>query len=314
MDEVAIMNYLKVYYFASLAPNPDEWVNAMNSLINNPIQAPLYLPLHTNYKNKDYKKLPFHLEAAAYYSVNEGHLTSRKYLANYELMLTKKGQAVLIYNDEKYTLMPNSSMVIDCRKPHIYKVEEGHIWEYKHLHFSTNSQQILVEKAMGYNSDYGSSELIFDDIIKYSRNENELSPYIYSNCINNILTQLVINREITMRKNLIDNELPDEIADYLRAHFAEDISLDKLFLQFHFSPHYLIKIFRKKYNDTPYSFLNKYRIYRAKLMIADGASVEETAVDCGFKSSNNFYRAVNRAKSNLNSTLENNGKNQGEMK
>lgn len=86
----------------------------------------------------------------------------------------------------------------------------------------------------------------------------------------------------------------DEILSYINRHLAEELTIPSLAAQFYISSSYLCKIFK----DTTGTTINRYiiakRISRAKTLLAEGHSVTETSMLCGFRDYSNFLKAFTK--------------------
>ncbi|MFF2483786.1 ABC transporter substrate-binding protein [Paenibacillus sp. NPDC058071] len=63
-------------------------------------------------------------------------------------------------------------------------------------------------------------------------------------------------------------DLAEEIAAYIDSHYDRAISMDTIAAMFHFSTHYLARVFRHKYGHSPLTFLVQVRMNRAKDLLA----------------------------------------------
>ena len=80
-----------------------------------------------------------------------------------------------------------------------------------------------------------------------------------------------------------------QIADYIRAHYAEPINLDMLLAQIPVSKSWFLRLFRQYMGTTPYNFLLSTRITRAKeLLVLTDFPVGEVARQVGFEDESNF--------------------------
>lgn len=82
------------------------------------------------------------------------------------------------------------------------------------------------------------------------------------------------------------------IINHIKQHLTEDISLQQLSQLVHLNPSYVSRIF-KKYNGLNLAqYIQKLRIEKtvAQLQETD-KTIWEIALDCGFNSSSNFYKA-----------------------
>lgn len=82
---------------------------------------------------------------------------------------------------------------------------------------------------------------------------------------------------------------------YLHEHYAEPISRRDLANHLGLSDDYLTYCFRREVGMTPISYLNRYRVNRAKVLLRESEkSVTEIAMDVGFSDSSYFARVFRR--------------------
>ena len=90
-------------------------------------------------------------------------------------------------------------------------------------------------------------------------------------------------------------QLAESIRLALHRSASQEVSLQKLSRQFHFSPNYLIRVFRAAYGQTPYEYLTRLRLEKAEqLMRYSGLSIKAIAAECGFGSYVNLYKAFHK--------------------
>lgn len=90
------------------------------------------------------------------------------------------------------------------------------------------------------------------------------------------------------------SSLVSELLDYLDKHIHEDISLDVLASHFYMSKYHLSREFSKTMGITIYQYILKNRLKKAKLLVADGASLTTACKICGFKDYSSFFRAFKK--------------------
>lgn len=97
---------------------------------------------------------------------------------------------------------------------------------------------------------------------------------------------LVDDRE--MRKKSVATEL---VLRYISEHFNTKITLYMIAEELHYSETFLIRRFKRDMNMGFNEYLSRYRIREAIEMLRCGnKGMEEIATDCGFKSSQYFYK------------------------
>ena len=78
---------------------------------------------------------------------------------------------------------------------------------------------------------------------------------------------------------------------YIKAHSNEDLSLDLLAERYGYTKDYLIRLFKKRYGDTPMNFLVSSRMENAaSLILHTDASVTEIAYAVGYTDYSVFYK------------------------
>ncbi|MBN1382529.1 MAG: AraC family transcriptional regulator [Deltaproteobacteria bacterium] len=80
--------------------------------------------------------------------------------------------------------------------------------------------------------------------------------------------------------------------DYVHAHYAEDLNLNKLAQIACFSPFHFHRLFRLVTGETVNDFSRRIRLEKSlhKLVLDKGKSITEIAMECGFSSSQNFAK------------------------
>ena len=88
-------------------------------------------------------------------------------------------------------------------------------------------------------------------------------------------------------------EAIDAILYYIQQHFDENLSLQALAEQAHYSPYHFHRLFKQQVGEPPKQYLLRLRLEKAMkdLIFYPGKSIYAIAVDCGFSSQSVFARA-----------------------
>lgn len=79
--------------------------------------------------------------------------------------------------------------------------------------------------------------------------------------------------------------------EYIIEHFAEDCSLSRIAREVNLSPNYLHTAFKEAFGETPYAYVTRKRIEKAKRLIAAGQeSMLTIALETGFCSQSHFNK------------------------
>lgn len=71
------------------------------------------------------------------------------------------------------------------------------------------------------------------------------------------------------------------VRDYLREHYADNIALEQLSQLVTLTPWHFLRAFRQHYHVTPHQMLMAFRLFEAKLQLAQGKPAAQVAVDVG---------------------------------
>ena len=235
--------------------------------------------------------MPFSVTGGAHYEVGDKYFTRRSQLDSYQLILTCSGHCQVETGSHRYDCTKGTVLLMDCRAPHVYRVPKGECWDYKHIHFEVDERSRRVaDKALGFIAFPESDiERRIDEIFWEMRHFSANSPYILSNHVSNMLTEMIQLRSqaAIIRPHM---ELIEKAAKYMRGHYMEKININDLAKNEFVSVFYFTRLFKDYYGTSPYDYLVKYRLNKSKNMLAQGRAVKEIAQECGFGNANNFSR------------------------
>lgn len=100
------------------------------------------------------------------------------------------------------------------------------------------------------------------------------------------------------------------VRDYLRSHYAENISLSQLTALTNLSPFYLLRVFHTQVGFPPHEYQTQIRIAHARKLLLAGRSISQAALETGFFDqshlSRNFKRIVGLTPGQYSSQKSNN--------
>jgi len=143
----------------------------------------------------------------------------------------------------------------------------------------------ILDNLPEYFTTRGEHIKLVEDIIKSFRSNN-VSEKLRCNAL---MMQLIYElfRIIYSRKKYSDTVR--KCIGYMEENFAKSITLEKLGEISGYSHIHIMRIFRKETGQTPHEWLTEMRINRAKeLLSTTTETIEQIAVDCGFKSDSHF--------------------------
>lgn len=80
-----------------------------------------------------------------------------------------------------------------------------------------------------------------------------------------------------------------QVVSYIHANYHKDLMLDDLASMCNLSKNYFITAFKKYIGTSPYFYINRLRISKAKVLLdSSNFSIQEIAKKCGYQRSNSF--------------------------
>lgn len=241
----------------------------------------------------------FYLQSLGHFICDSEYLTKREGYRSYLLIYTISGKGYARYRGRSYEVKEGQVLLMDCYDYQEYWTDKTDLWQFKWIHFngSTSSEYFnLVYERFGPVIDIHGRQNVpecLDRIIQQVVRNNFQVEVNVSRLIVEILSELLLSD--TQKKEEPEFRLLNEnirsAVEYVEYNFDKDISLKDMASaaccsEFHFS-----RIFKRVTGYSPYEYLLKYRINRAKSLLKDGNfTVEEIAGLVGFGSISNFIR------------------------
>ena len=112
--------------------------------------------------------------------------------------------------------------------------------------------------------------------------------------VSGLLGVLLRHLQLSYNIRLVQNEKIEQAIRYMEEHYTERIQNEDIASVLHIDSKYLIRLFGRYMDMSPYRYLTQYRIEHALIELRSGKSVADTAYGCGFQSENAFRIAFKR--------------------
>ena len=97
-------------------------------------------------------------------------------------------------------------------------------------------------------------------------------------------------------ENIKMNAVADNIREFIRLHYKEDISLQDVAGSMNYSEAYFCKIFKQCFDKSFLVYLTEYRVEKAKALLADmKTNIKDVSAEVGYRDSNYFARVFKRS-------------------
>jgi len=193
----------------------------------------------------------------------------------YQLLFIIDGEGQIQLNGETFELLPKHAYFIPKRIEHSFHFRKiSSTIDIKFDIINKDVEKLFKENRLPVPYFIGDSPKL-NELFKLSvmnvKQPVPLIPYRIDVGFKDFL--LLIIQENTLSDNINNPSIysimkefhPDfPIAQYLTEHLQSQITLEDISKEFNFHPHYIIELFRKKFETTPMNFLQKLRIEKSK--------------------------------------------------
>jgi len=241
----------------------------------------------------------FYIQSIGHYCCNENYYTEREGYRSFLLIYTVKGKGYINYRGKQYVTGANQIFLMDCYDYQKYCTDSQELWEIKWVHFNgaTSMEYFntiyenhgpLIEMQDGNQIqqyiDYMMELASTDDILF----EVKVSPVIVQ-MLTDIMVTASTGKDPSCKKP--HNAQIEAALQYIELNYANDILLDDIAKAAYGSKFNFSRMFKKITGYSPYEYLIKYRINKAKLLLkTTDNTVEEIAGCVGFKSTSSFIK------------------------
>lgn len=243
-----------------------------------------------------------YVQEAGFLKSIKPHISSRSNLESYLFFLVLDGRGAFCYNGISYELRQGNCVWADCRIPYAHESSKTSPWELKWVHFYGQDISSFYEAFQASEtgvvftpSNPGSFNETLSKLIDLHQNNSAGKELLSHKYLTDIITGCLLeNTESSPKSEGMQGKL-EEIRDYMKNHFSEEITLERLSELFFVSKYHLAREYRRVFGVTPGNDLTGIRISEAKSLLRfTDHPVSDIARACGYPDANYFARAFRR--------------------
>ena len=238
---------------------------------------------------------PFYCTEAGHFYGRSRFATARTDKESYILFYTVAGAGLIEQGSQQVELPAGSALLLNCRTPQSYCTAPGQqSWQHVWVHLDGAGVANLAETLLPQNRltpvrvSAWEMQPLFDTIFA-EWDRGTVAAQIETGLTLHRMLALMAARLLAGDASRSNRALIEQATGYIRAHYAEPLSLDALLAQTPVSKSWFLRLFRQYTGTTPYNFLLSTRITRAKeLLVLTDFAVSEIAHQVGFGDESNF--------------------------
>lgn len=228
------------------------------------------------------KEITFLYSSMRYFAENEYHVTRR---SKYDvLLLVFEGVLRFTEDGVPYEIHSGEYMIQKCG---LFQsaVSASDAPKYLYVHFNSHWGEGETTLCRRGNFDYARLKPLMEELDRLSHTGGlfiEKTSVFYE-----ILTEL--------NRSEREKSLAEKIEEYIKNTPLDEISLEKICSEFHFSKNHIINAFKKEFKVTPVKYINEIKILRSEYLLeVTSDSLEEIARASGYNDYAYFWRLFAR--------------------
>ena len=238
---------------------------------------------------------PFYCTEAGHFYGRSRFATARTDKESYILFYTVAGAGLIEQDAQQVELPAGSALLLNCRTPQSYcTAPRQESWQHYWVHLDGAGVANMAETLLPQNrltpvrvSGWEMQPLFESIFAEWDR--GTVAAQIETGLTLHRMLALLAARLLAGDASRSNRALIEQATGYIRAHYAEPLSLDALLAQTPVSKSWFLRLFRQYTGTTPYNFLLSTRITRAKeLLVLTDFAVSEIAHQVGFGDESNF--------------------------
>lgn len=237
---------------------------------------------------------PFYCTEAGCFYARHNYVGSRSHTNSYLVFYTLSGAGEVYQGGQLIRVGKGQALLLDCSKPHRFRTAHDRRHWY-HLWANIDGEGV---RTLAPLISVGRTEAItvldseirqgFDAIFSKIEQENARSITALGLGVHQILSSMV--SASADDDDVPWSQTPVGIAQsYVAQHYVENITVADMASAASVSSSYLIRLFKRSLGTTPYNYLLRFRITKARELLDEtNKPVVQIAHDVGFSNESNF--------------------------
>lgn len=224
----------------------------------------------------------------------------------FEMLLITGGISTVSIGESKYNAQKGDLLFVNPMEVHSVTVDEKESYSHKCICFdcslltnkkfcqSIKSGNIKVNHIISESKDLTDCFKKVFRIIEAKESAYDMEATAYINIIfSNLIKNEHIEKSQANPKNI---DFCADILEYVKEHFAEDLTSNAVAEKLSFNHSYFCRKFKKNFGTSFSNYLTSYRISVSTAMLSEGnKSIADVAFACGFSTPQYFSKCFKKA-------------------
>ena len=228
------------------------------------------------------KPITFLHSSLRFFSKNENHIT--RFCKDNVLLMVFDGVLRFTEDNVCYEIHPGEYHI---QKSNTFQKGEraSDAPQYLYVHFLSEWADDDAVLPFEGTFDYSKTKCLMEELDRLSHTESLLIEK------SGIFFELLL---LLQKKEKSEN-LACKITEFICAENLNELSLEKICNQFHFSKNHIINIFKEEFQMTPIKYINDLKLKRAKYLLeVTSDTLENISLKSGFQDYSHFYKLFYR--------------------
>lgn len=245
------------------------------------------------------EKFPFIIKEVGFLAKKHAQFGDKCNQTDYMILYSLSGVVQLSYGDEVNYIHQSDLVVTPCSAEPRFLHVSGESWEFLYLIFNGTHAELLYNMIREKRSIFRihpPAAIIdpFVRLLEMEYDDSDRSAVVASSLIHSIIALIYdAALDLTNYNALLPSQYRqvNTAIDYIRDHYREDCSIDRICAHVGFSKYHFCRIFKEITGSTIHQFVNRYRINQAKELLAHtDFSVTAIGAEVGLRDPETFAR------------------------
>ncbi|MCR0569669.1 AraC family transcriptional regulator [[Clostridium] innocuum] len=209
----------------------------------------------------------------------------------YLVLYLPQGTGILVKGRDYTALTGSCTLIQSCLSPFSIYLDVG-CEVYAALLFGECIQEYVKAETILQDLRFRKkAEIFFHSVFQSLDKYHLVDEYSISSSVLRLYSDLH-NQLQELQPGSIKQEMVDKAVSFIEQNYRKDIGLKDISEAGGYSEYYFLRVFKEVMRMTPYEYLIRKRLSQVKiLLLSTGKTVEEIALECGFKSDISLYKA-----------------------